>query len=67
MALLAAYMLYKEEDETLEAYLVNKVFAESESSTIEPDPIDIEGFAAFMERYKAGLAIEKAAVEALKG
>ena len=33
---------------------------------IEPDAKDVEGFDSFVERYKAGLAIEKAAVEALK-
>jgi sugar (pentulose or hexulose) kinase len=67
MALLAAYMLHKEEDESLEAYLNDKVFAGENSTTIAPVPEDIEGFGAFMERYKAGLAIEKAAVETLKG
>jgi len=65
IALLASYMVHKEEHEPLEAYLANKVFAGSDSSTIEPDQADIEGFAAFMERYKAGLVIEKAAVESL--
>jgi sugar (pentulose or hexulose) kinase len=71
MALLAAYMAHqmghKENDETLEAYLNNKVFAEANSTTIAPSQADIEGFAAFMERYKAGLAIERTAVETLKG
>jgi hypothetical protein len=30
-----------------------------------PDPRDVEGFAAFFARHQAGLAIERAAVEAL--
>lgn len=63
MALLAAYMLKKGENETLEAYLANQVFAHEEATTIAPDPSDVAGFAAFMERYKKGLPIEKAAVE----
>jgi sugar (pentulose or hexulose) kinase len=67
MALLAAYLLYQEPDEPLEDYLTNKVFAGKEGITIAPDPADVDGFAAFMERYKAGLDIEKTAVETLKG
>jgi len=31
---------------------------------VEPDPADLEGFATFLERYEAGLAIERAATEA---
>ncbi len=66
MALLAAYMRHKSANETLEAYLSKRVFAGQEAATIAPDPRDVEGFAAFMERYKKGLVIERAAVEALK-
>jgi len=66
MALLAAYMQNKTEDETLEAYLTEKVFAGEKSLTFAPDPADVAGFAAFMERYKAGLGIERAAVDRMK-
>jgi sugar (pentulose or hexulose) kinase len=66
IALLASYMLHKEENESLEAFLSNKVFAGDKSTTVAPDPADVDGFAAFMERYKEGLAIEKTAVDALK-
>jgi sugar (pentulose or hexulose) kinase len=66
IALLASYMLRKKKDEPLEAYLSNKAFAGDNSTTIAPDPGDVAGFAAFMERYEAGIAIEKAAVQALK-
>ena len=66
IALLAAYMLYKEENEPLEAYLSGKVFADENGSTIAPDSKDVEGFAAFMERYKKGLVIEGTAVEAMR-
>jgi sugar (pentulose or hexulose) kinase len=65
IGLLAAYMLYKEEDEPLETYLANKVFAGERGSTIAPDKRDVDGFAAFMERYKQGLTIERAAVDTL--
>jgi sugar (pentulose or hexulose) kinase len=64
MALLAAYMLNKS-DEPLEAYLTQKVFAGQDALTIAPDPADVAGFAAFMARYKAGLGIERAAVEGM--
>ena len=66
IALLAAYMLCQKESEALEAYLSTKVFAAAKSSTLAPDKGDVAGFTAFMERYEAGIAIEKAAGDALK-
>lgn len=66
IALLAAYMLNKAENEPLEAYLADKVFAGESGTTIAPDPADVAGFAAFMARYKKGLVIEETAVTALK-
>ncbi|MGC1377969.1 MAG: FGGY-family carbohydrate kinase [Anaerolineales bacterium] len=66
IALLASYMLYKTDNEPLEAYLSRKVFAGELGVTIAPDPRDVDGFTAFMERYKKGLGIEKAAVDGLK-
>jgi sugar (pentulose or hexulose) kinase len=66
IALLASYMFRKTANEPLEDYLSNKVFAGEYGTTIAPDPADVDGFAAFMERYKKGLAIERAAVEMLK-
>ncbi|MCQ3977778.1 MAG: ATPase, partial [Anaerolineae bacterium] len=66
IALLAAYMLHKAANEPLEAYLSHKVFAGEQGTTIAPDPTDVAGFAAFMERYKKGLSIERAAVETLR-
>jgi sugar (pentulose or hexulose) kinase len=65
IALLAAYMLHKEEQEPLEAYLSNRVFAGEKGRTIAPDQADVAGFMAFMERYKKGLVIERSAVDAL--
>lgn len=66
VAILAAYMLWKEDGETLCDYLENKIFAGVESVTVEPDAEDVAGYEAFMERYRAGLLIEKAAVETLR-
>jgi sugar (pentulose or hexulose) kinase len=66
IALLASYMLHKAEDEPLEDYLSGRVFAGEKGTTIFPDPRDVDGFAAFMERYKKGLVIERAAVDGLR-
>lgn len=63
IALLASYLINKEEGEALEDYLDNKVFAGNEGSTLDPDPAGVEGFNAFMERYMKGLEIERAAVD----
>jgi sugar (pentulose or hexulose) kinase len=63
IALLADYMLRKENGETLEAYLEQKVFAGNAGSSISPDQDDVQGFGAFMERYVRGLAVERAAAE----
>lgn len=64
-ALLAAYRIWKEEGESLTHYLAHKVFAGKEGVQVDPDPEDVEGFLRFMELYKAGLAIEKSAVESM--
>ncbi len=65
IALLAAYMMDKEADEKLEDYLEKRIFGELSGETITPYKEDVEGFRIFMERYKAGLAIEKSAIEAM--
>ena len=66
IALLASYMLNKTNDEPLETYLSSKVFADQKGVTIAPDQKDVKGFAVFMDRYKKGLAIERAAVDSMK-
>jgi len=65
MALLAAYMLEKADGERLEDFLSGRVFAGASGSTIEPDPAAAEGFNRYMQRYRALLQVERAAVEAL--
>ena len=66
IAILASYMIRKGSQETLEEYLEKKVFGENAGTEMQPDPEDVKGFEKFMERYKAGLAIERAAVECLR-
>lgn len=63
IALLASYLISKEEGETLPDFLDNRVFAGNEGSTLDPKPEGVEGFNVFMDRYMKGLNIEKAAVE----
>lgn len=65
IALLAAYLADKMPGERLEDYLETRIFGELSGETVTPDERDIAGFHAFMERYKAGLSIEKAAIEAM--
>ncbi|MGN1188735.1 MAG: xylulokinase, partial [Lachnospiraceae bacterium] len=66
MAVLASYMIQKEAGETLDDYLNNKVFAGQQGSTMAPDKSDVEGFDKFIECYKAGLPVERAAVDNIK-
>lgn len=65
IALLAAYMLKKENGETLARYLSDKVFAGMHADTELPDKADAEGFDRFLEVYKNGLGAERTAVEVL--
>ena len=64
IALLAAYLEYNQE--TLDDFLDNRVFADRESFTIYPDENDAVGFAAFMDMYKATLLVERTAVDELR-
>ena len=66
MALLAAYRVRKAPGETLADYLDSRVFAHASVSTLMAEPQDIEGFNAFLNRYKATFPAEIAAVEGLR-
>ena len=63
MALLAAYMLRKDADESLADYLDNKVFSDAKTATLTADRADTDGFNTFLGRYKMALPLEKAATE----
>ena len=63
MALLAAFMQRKEAGESMEEYLMNKVFSSAKSVTVQPDPAGVAGFETYLARYKACLAAENAAAE----
>ena len=62
IAILANYVVTKEEGESLEEYLDHKVFAGQEGITLAPDPDDVAGFEAFAKRYVKGLPIVRQAV-----
>ena len=61
--LLAGYLVNNEEKLSLADYLDKKVFAGNTGVEIAPTAEDVAGFDKYIETYKAGLAIEKAAVE----
>ena len=65
MALLAAYMAKKAENESLEEYLNTHVFADAKGTTLNPEQADVEGFNAYIEQYKRLLEVERKAVEVL--
>ncbi|WP_020015979.1 xylulokinase [Promicromonospora sukumoe] len=50
----------------LGTWLGTEIFADAALDVVEPDADDVAGFTAFLERYSAGLAIERAAVAELR-
>ena len=65
IAVLASYMVQKAEGESLGDYLNNKVFAGQEGSELAPNPEGVKGFDEFIEIYKAGLPIQRAAIDSM--
>ncbi|MDO4459090.1 MAG: FGGY-family carbohydrate kinase [Clostridia bacterium] len=63
MALLCAYMLNKNECESLADYLDNRVFHDAKTSNLMADEADIEGFNSFLANYKKAFDVEKKATE----
>ena len=66
IALLASYMVHRESSQTLASYLSDRVFGGEDGVSVQPEAEDVEGFNRFMKLYKAGLAIERAAVDVMK-
>ncbi|HEY0188687.1 MAG TPA: FGGY-family carbohydrate kinase [Cellulomonas sp.] len=64
IAVLAAY-LGEADRLPLDVYLTTRVLGDAVPEVVRPDPADVAGFAAFLDRYTAGLAIERAASAAL--
>ncbi len=65
MALLAAYRMRRAEGETLEQYLAERVFRGARVSTVTAGTAESAGFAQFLARYRAGLPVERMAVQTL--
>lgn len=66
MALLAAYLLHRQPEESLEDYLARRVFADAVGRTIDPNPKDVEGFQRYVRQFKDAIAVEQLAAKTLK-
>lgn len=63
MALLAAYMMCKDNFPSLEKFLETEVFDKAEVSVLNPEKSDVEGFEKYIRTYKNGICVENAAVK----
>ncbi|MDD7304803.1 MAG: FGGY-family carbohydrate kinase [Bacteroidaceae bacterium] len=63
IALLASYEVNNTGKLDLPTWLDEVVFAGNTGTSVDPDPADVAGFDKYLENYRRGLAIEKAAVE----
>ena len=63
IAVLASYMIHKNDGETLDKFLDEKIFAGMPGITLEPNEKDVEGFNKFIERYKSALPVERTAID----
>ncbi|MFJ3383684.1 MULTISPECIES: xylulokinase [unclassified Curtobacterium] len=63
IAVLAAYLGHAA-DTDLTTYLAEHVFAGDAVHVADPDERDVEGFRAYLERFRAGLPLQAAAVAA---
>jgi sugar (pentulose or hexulose) kinase len=62
IAVLAAFATRRSPGQSLADYLDTTVFTGTSLQTAQPEPADVAGFNAFMQRYVAGLPVERAAV-----
>lgn len=63
IAVLARYLAFAD-DLDLTAYL-DRVLGDADVTVADPEPADVAGFADYLDRYRAGLAVERAAVASL--
>ena len=66
IALLANYMIHRAQDESLEDYLDNRVFADMPQKTVAPDSGDETGFDEYMRSFEACIPAQRAAAEGWK-
>jgi sugar (pentulose or hexulose) kinase len=62
IALLASYIVNNDRHLSLANFLDDRVFAGNTGVEVKPEAADVAGFETYIEKYKAGLAIEEAAV-----
>lgn len=63
MALLCAYAFRQDKDESLEDFLVSKVFKDADMETVSPQEEDKEGFRRYMERFESCVKLNHQALE----
>ncbi|MBA8793407.1 sugar (pentulose or hexulose) kinase [Friedmanniella endophytica] len=63
IAVLAAYLSRAADGASLQEFLDRDVFADVELSVLDPQPDDVDGFAAFMERYREAVPVVAAAAQ----
>ena len=66
IALLASYLVQKQENESLEDYLDQRVFGGMKQKTVSPDPVDEKGFDDYMAGFTACIPAQQAAVDGWK-
>ncbi|WEO79215.1 FGGY-family carbohydrate kinase [Cryobacterium sp. SO2] len=65
IAVLASFTASAASGLGLDEYLRERVFAGADFARVAPDPADVAGFSAYLDRYHAGLAVERTAVDTL--
>lgn len=65
MALLTAYMLQKQPEETLEDFLNQRVFVNTSTTTVEPECEYVEGYSKFLKSFADCLKLEQLAEQLL--
>lgn len=63
IALLGSYLVNHKDKQSLADFLDESVFGSDAGVEVSPSPEDVAGFNTYIERYKAGLPIEEAAVK----
>lgn len=66
MAVLASYLLSKNNTQSFEDYLEEDVFSSIKVNRVNPEPNKVEHYEEFLERYKAAFPVEEAAIDSMK-
>jgi sugar (pentulose or hexulose) kinase len=65
IAVLARYLADDTNELELGAWLNTHIFDDGQAVTVTPEPADVAGFATYLARFEAGLAVERAAATAV--